>query len=80
MILAHTVRYLTTFTPSSLAQVVANSGFNDNEFKTADFTGITNGGQFAYRVSFFDKHKGQDRVGQVFVKYDNLSQSVSADY
>jgi hypothetical protein len=71
MILADTVRTLTTLTATSLAQVMTHSGYRDIVFKSAEFIGITNGGQFAYRVTFDDpailSQLGQNKV---YVQYD----------
>ncbi len=78
MILADTVRTLTTLTPTSLAQVLAHSGHRDRLFKTAEFVGITNGGEFAYRVTWPDADR--DRAGQskVFVRYDAVTGYMTA--
>jgi hypothetical protein len=78
MILADTVRTLTTLTATSLAQVLAHSGYRDNLFKSAEFVGITNGGEFAYRVTRPDADR--DRLGQtkVFVRYDAVTGYMTA--
>ena len=78
MILADTVRTLTTLTPTSLAQVLVHSGYRDNLFKSAEFVGITNGGEFAYRVTWPDEDR--DRPGQtkVFVRYDAVTGYMTA--
>jgi len=78
MILADTVRTLTTLTPTSLAQVLTHSGYRDNLFKSAEFVGITNGGEFAYRVTWPDADR--DRLGQskVFVRYDAVTGYMTA--
>jgi hypothetical protein len=81
MILADTVKTLTSLTPTSLAQVVQHSVRKDVAFKTADFVGITNGGEFAYKITHFDKEStGKDQVGKVFVKYDTVTGYMTADY
>ena len=71
MILADTVRTLTTLTATSLAQVLKHSGYTGQFFKAAEFIGITNGGEFAYRVTFDDpailSQLGQNKV---YVRYD----------
>jgi hypothetical protein len=78
MILSDTVRTLTTLTPTSLAQVLAHSGYRDNLFKSAEFVGITNGGEFAYRVTWPEADR--DRPGQtkVFVRYDAVTGYMTA--
>ena len=81
MILADTVKTLTSLTPTSLAQVVQHSGRKDAAFKTADFVGITNGGEFAYKITFFDREStGKDQVSKVFVRYDTVTGFITADY
>jgi len=81
MILADTVKTLTSLTPTSLAQVVKHSGRKDAAFKTAKFVGITNGGEFAYKITLFDKEgTGKDQVGKVFVRYDTATGYMTADY
>jgi hypothetical protein len=81
LILADTVKTLTSLTPTSLAQVLKHSGHKDAAFKAADFVGITNGGEFAYKVTFFDREStGGDQVGKVFVKYDTVTGYMTADY
>jgi len=78
MILADTVRTLTTLTATSLAQVLTHSGHRDRVFTTAEFVGLTNGGEFAYRVTFPDANR--DRLGQskVFVRYDAVTGYMTA--
>jgi hypothetical protein len=70
MILADTVRTLTTLTPTSLAQVLAHSGYRDNLFKSAEFVGITNSGEFAYRVEYHDDSGTGRTFDKAYVRYD----------
>ncbi len=78
MILADTVRTLTTLTAASLAQVLAHSGYRDNLFKSAEFVGITNGGEFAYRVTWPEADKDRPGQGKVFVRYDAVTGYMTA--
>jgi hypothetical protein len=81
MITAETLKQLTTMGPTMLAQVLNHSGYTGAVFKSAEFVGITNGGEFAYKVVYFDDAgTGKDAVGKVFVKYDPTTNQVSADY
>lgn len=81
MITVETLKALTSYKPKDLARVLATSGYTGASFKSAEFVGITNGGEFAYKVVFFDEEgTGKDEVGKVFVKYDHTSNRVSADY
>jgi hypothetical protein len=70
MILADTVRTLTTLTATSLAQVLAHSGHRGRVFAKAEFVGITNGGEFAYRVIWPEADSDQLSPSKVFVRYD----------
>jgi hypothetical protein len=70
MILANTVQTLTSLTATSLAQVMTHSGHRGSVFKSAEFVGITNGGEFAYRVTFDDPESQELGHGKVFVRYD----------
>lgn len=81
MITAEVVTQLTTLKPYGLARILATSGYTGASFKSAEFVGITNGGEFAYKVVYFDDAgTGKDEVGKVFVKYDPTTNRVSADY
>jgi hypothetical protein len=81
MITAETLKQLTTMGSYSLSRLLAVSGYTGASFKTAEFVGITNGGEFAYKVVYFDEAgTGKDEVGKVFVKYDPTNNQVSADY
>jgi len=78
MILADTVRTLTTLTATSLAQVLAHSGHRDRVFTTAEFVGITNGGEFAYRVTFPDPESQKLGQSKVYVRYDAVTGYMTA--
>jgi hypothetical protein len=78
MILADTVRTLTTLTPTSLAQVMTHSGYRDSVFKSAEFVGITNGGEFAYRVTWPEADKDRPGQDKVFVRYDAVTGYMTA--
>ncbi len=80
MITAERLKTLTTFTPVALAKGLEISGYKGAEFKSAEFIGITNGGQFCYKVTFFDEHLSEDVVGKVFLTYDRDMGSVRVSY
>jgi hypothetical protein len=80
MITAERLQTLTTFTPLALARSLELTGYRDIEFKTAEFVGITNGGQFCYKVTFFNDHIGEEDQGKVYLTYDQAVGSVKADY
>lgn len=80
MITADKLKTLTTFTPVALARGLELSGYKDVEFNTAEFLGITNGGQFCYRVTFFNDHIEEEDDGKVYLTYDQTMGSVKVDY
>ncbi len=80
MILAETLKTLTAFTAPALSRAVISSGYTDAEFKTAEFLGITNGGQFCYKVTYYDENLGEDSQGKVFLTFDHSTGAVTADY
>jgi hypothetical protein len=81
MILADTLKLLTTMSPQSLAQVLDVSGYKMCSFKTTEFVGITNGGEFAYKVLYFDnKGPGKESVDKVYVKYNTEKQEITANF
>jgi hypothetical protein len=80
MITAERLQTLTTFTPVALARGLELSGYKDVEFNTAEFLGITNGGQFCYRVTFYNDHIQEEDTGKVYLTYDQAVGSVKVDY
>lgn len=81
MILSDTLKTLTTFNPTGLSKVLNASGYSDCSFKNAEFVGLTNGGEFAYKVTYYDDHgSGKDVIGKVFVKYDHTNHAITADF
>jgi hypothetical protein len=80
MILAEKLQTLISFTPVALARGLELTGYKDVEFKTAEFLGITNGGQFCYRVTFYNDHTEEEDDGKVYLTYDQTMGSVKVDY
>jgi hypothetical protein len=81
MITAERLQTLTTFTPKALAVALAQSGYTGCAFKTAKFIGITNGGQFCYKVTFHDEEgMDEDAEGKVFLTYHSNVGYVTADF
>jgi hypothetical protein len=81
MITAETLTTLTTFTPKALSVALAQSGYTGCGFETAEFVGITNGGQFCYKVTWFDEAgTGENEVSKVFLTYNAEMGSVKADW
>ena len=70
---------LISHTPQTLATVLDFSGYTGAQFKSAEFIGITNSGQFCYKVMYHDESGTGEDVGKVFLTYKKDG-SVIADY
>lgn len=81
MITADKVKILAELGPKGLAVFLAQSGYSGCSFKTAKFLGITNGGQFCYQATYYDEAgTGETETTKVFLSYDHVNDSVTADY
>ena len=78
MITADTLKVLTTFTAPALTRAAMDAGYTGPEFSSCKFLGITNGGQFCYKVVF--AVKGGTDSTKVFLTYDHANDRVIADY
>jgi hypothetical protein len=80
VITADTLKTLTTFTAPALAKALDVSGYSMQAFKSAKFLGITNGGQFCYRVEYYDEDGRGRTWDKVFLTYNPAEGRVSADF
>ena len=80
MITADTLKTLTTFTAPALTRAIRDSGYTLDEFESAKFLGITNGGQFCYSVTYEDIHEETMVQTKVFLTYNAAFGTVTADY
>ena len=78
MITPEVLKTLTTFTSHALTNAIKSAGYKRDSFTSAKFVGITNGGQFAYKVEFMEDKKPV--VAKVFLSYDPAAGKVTADY
>ena len=78
MITPEVLKTLTTFTADALTVAIRSAGYKRDKFTTAKFVGITNGGQFAYKVEYLEDKKPV--IAKVFLSYDPAAGKVSADY
>lgn len=78
MIMADRLKQLTSFGPRDLSLILADTGYTGCTFESAEFLGLTNGGDFCYKVIYPDESGTGTAVGKVFVKY-NLG-VVTADF
>ena len=81
MLTADTLKTLVNLGPSGLAHLLATCGYTGTSFQTAKFLGITNGGQLCYQVSFFDDSgTGDTGTEKVYISYDHVNNSITADF
>lgn len=80
MITADTLATLTTFTAPALTRAIQAAGYPRDEFTTAEFVGMTNGGDFCYRVTYWDNIEGSEQLSKVFLRWDPTANRVIADY
>lgn len=78
MISADHLRYLTALTTRQLEAIALNSGYRGERYLSAQFLGLTNGGQFCYAITFADD--GEVKSGKVFVTYDSAQDRATLDY
>lgn len=80
MITADTLQTLITFTTPALSRAVQLAGYTDPEFTSSSFLGLTNAGQYCYKVSYHDESRGGAVDAKVFLTYDPVLGSVTADW
>ena len=68
MILAAELDKYTTLDRYEIVKVLARSGYTGLSFESANFLGITNGGDFCYKITYFDESgTGEEETGKVYV-------------
>jgi hypothetical protein len=77
MITAEKLQELTTLSPANLTSLV-NSNTRGVIISDAKFIGITNGGQFCYKV-VYNLYKEEDELGKVFVSFNHFTNVITAD-
>lgn len=78
MITAEQLETLTNFSTYALENSLEHSGQKSHHFESAEFVGITNGGQFAYKVTF--RRDETIQVSKVFLTYDTAIGRAVANY
>lgn len=78
MITADTLEHLITMDTGQLERLAAVSGYDGDRYNSAEFLGITNGGQFCYKVTWVEE--GDTFKGKVFLTYHYGEDRVSLDY
>jgi hypothetical protein len=80
MLTAERLESLIKLDKNGLVKLLANAGYTGASFKSAQFIGITNGGQLCYQVVYYDDAGIGEEVGKVFVTYDHVTNTIKADY
>jgi hypothetical protein len=81
MITADKLQTLITFTPKALAHALASNGYSGHSFESAEFVGISNGGEFVYKVKFYDEAgTGEIETAKVYLTYHHAGNYVTADF
>lgn len=78
MITAEVLNDLISITAERLTVILQNSGYKSKVLADVKFVGITNGGQFCYKVIYDDE--GEERLGKVFVTYNYQTGRLTADF
>ena len=68
MILAAELEKYTTLDRYEIRNILARSGYTGMSFESVNFVGLTNSGDFCYRVTYFnDTGDEEEQTGKVFV-------------
>jgi len=70
MILAEELNKYTTLDRYELRNILARSGYTGMSFESVKFLGITNSGDFCYKVTFWDDSDTGEQMGKVYVNKD----------
>ena len=73
MLLRTHIEDLLNLTATQLSRILRNSGYKDAKFDDCEFVGITNSGDWCYKVSYYED--GGYDFAKVYVKRD-----VTGDY
>lgn len=77
MITAEKLKLLTTMGPTMLTAVLNSSGYKKDKVNECQFLGITNGGQFCYKIDY--DNFGVMEYRKAFVTYNPTADQVTAD-
>ena len=78
MITSATLKILCSFTAPELTTAINIAGHKGDMFESAEFVGMTNGGQFAYKVTIHED--GKEQNAKVFLSYDQAEDKILANY
>ena len=77
MLLKQHVNELVNMDAAGLSKITRHTGYKDANFATCEFVGITNGGEFAYKASYYED--GAYDFTKLYVRRDPAGNYV-ADY
>ncbi len=77
MITAEKLKLPTTLTPSMVTAFLFNSGYKKDKVTECQFLGMTNGGQFCYKIDY--DNFGTREYRKAFLTYNPSTGTVSAD-
>jgi hypothetical protein len=77
MITADKLKLLTTLTPTGLTQFLQASGYKQDRVTECKFLGLTNGGQFCYKIDY--DNFGEKEYRKAFLSYNPAQDQVIAD-
>jgi hypothetical protein len=75
MLLRAHVEDLLNLTVQQLNRIVRNSGYKDAKFDDCEFVGITNSGDWCYKVSYYED--GGYDFAKIYVKRDTAGNFVA---
>lgn len=78
MIKAEKLQTLINMSPGALTEAIRKAGYKEDKFEISQFLGITNGGDFCYKVEYLEE--GEFQETKVFVRYDAANDRISVDY
>ena len=67
MILANELTKYTELDRYEIRNILARSGYTGMSFNSVKFVGLTNSGDFCYRVTYFDDSGNGEETGKVYV-------------
>lgn len=77
MILAEELEKYTEMTRYDLVEALARNGYTGASFESVRFLGITNSGNFCYRVTFWDDAGTGVETGKVYVSKNATGDAVA---
>lgn len=77
MILAAELEKFTTLNRYEMRNILARSGYTGMSFESVNFLGLTNSGDFCYKVTYFDDAGTGEETGKVYVSKSATGEMVA---